>query len=255
MTSTPPGWYDYDSGGQRWWDGERWTEHTSNPDASTPAGEASQVRSPSDPGLPPELSGADATAPLPPYAGGQAYPGVHPGSPPSGGAFVAATESKKSRTWIVWLVVGIVLLGIVIAAAVLIPVFFLSLASGGAQPSGDDQEQAVAAVELYDEAWREVDCDKFFAATTENFREGLQLTDCETFEPSAQSFADSIQNYALQVTSIEQNGSSIVVSTSETYDSFYDENGEPADPPVPFEDQYSYEVVSSDGGWAIDDAS
>lgn len=38
--STPPGWYPDGQGGQRWWDGTQWTEHTQPPDggaAGTPA--------------------------------------------------------------------------------------------------------------------------------------------------------------------------------------------------------------------------
>ena len=32
--STPPGWYPDGQGGQRWWDGTQWTEHTQPPQAA-----------------------------------------------------------------------------------------------------------------------------------------------------------------------------------------------------------------------------
>ena len=32
--STPPGWYPDGQGGQRWWDGNQWTEHTLPPESS-----------------------------------------------------------------------------------------------------------------------------------------------------------------------------------------------------------------------------
>lgn len=35
MTTTPPGWYDDGHGATRWWDGSRWTEHTSHPEQAT----------------------------------------------------------------------------------------------------------------------------------------------------------------------------------------------------------------------------
>lgn len=34
--TTPPGWYPDGQGGQRWWDGTQWTEHTQPPPADTP---------------------------------------------------------------------------------------------------------------------------------------------------------------------------------------------------------------------------
>lgn len=35
--STPPGWYPDGQGGQRWWDGTQWTEHTQPPAGGAPA--------------------------------------------------------------------------------------------------------------------------------------------------------------------------------------------------------------------------
>ena len=35
--STPPGWYPDGQGGQRWWDGNQWTEHTLPPEHVRPA--------------------------------------------------------------------------------------------------------------------------------------------------------------------------------------------------------------------------
>ena len=276
MTSTPPGWYDDGNGALRWWDGAQWTEHVATPDAApavpadapvvagvdaavAPEPDATAVFAPDASGLPPELQPAGG-APYPPYADPAAYPAgyaaAYPGADGSG-AFVAATEPRKSRAWIIWVVAGVVLLGIVVTAAVLIPLFLLGLASAGQTPSGQDQTRAVATVETYDQAWREVDCEKFLASTTENFRELLTLPDCAAFEPAAQDFADTVQNYELTVTGIEQVGAGeISIVTSETYESYFDESGAPVDTPMSFEDRYTYSLVpaAAGGGWAIDNA-
>ena len=50
------------------------------------------------------------------------YPGGFPGGPAPSGAFISATEPKKSKLWILWVVLGVVLLGIVILATVFIPI-------------------------------------------------------------------------------------------------------------------------------------
>jgi hypothetical protein len=302
MTTTPPGWYDDGHGALRWWDGAQWTEHVAQPDAPEASGTHEDAGTQTDTAgdtqvLPPEAAGpldpaaAMATGmPSPaetpaygPYTGAdggadpgaQLFTGAYPGYPAApSGAFVAATEPKKSKLWILWVVLGVVLLGIVIAAAVVIPLLFFGLTAGqsqsggssqapapieieeGAEAAGADEEAAIAAVELYDEAWQTVDCDKFFTATTEAFREGvLDLTDCESFETDASLFATTVQDYAVTVTALESDGDSIRVSTSETYASMYDENGQQTESLEEYEDRLEYVLVPADGGWAIDDAS
>lgn len=265
MTTMPPGWYDDGHGALRWWDGANWTEHVATPDAE-PAATGDDTAPEADAALPPELaeafeaSGASVDAP---DASGQygvpGYPAAaYPGAPNQTGAFVSATEPKKSKAWIIWVVAGIVLLGIVIGAAVLIPLFFLGLAQGGGpaavQPSGPDEEAAVNAVLLYDEAWQTIDCDKYFEATTESLRELFALTDCASFEQAAQDFADSVEDYTVTVTGIEHDGSTITIETAETFDSLTDADGAPVDTPIPLEDHYTYTLVPAGDGWAIDDA-
>lgn len=258
MTNLPPGWYDDGRGALRWWDGAAWTEHVAAPDPEPVAGAAPEPEGID--ALPPELAYAEPTVPLvPPYAASPGYPG----SAAPSGVFAAATQPQKSKTWI-WVVAGIALLAIVVAAAVLIPVLLLGAAVNGnsssagtpvpVAPTDQDEDAAVAVVELYDDAWQSVDCDKFFASTTESFRTLIQLADCATFEAEAQAFGDSVQNYSLTVTGIESAESGITVRTSETYESFYDEEGNPVDPPVPFEDNYTYSLVPQADGWAIDNA-
>ncbi|WP_127472951.1 DUF2510 domain-containing protein [Microbacterium sulfonylureivorans] len=276
MATTPPGWYDDGHGGLRWWDGSQWTEHVATPDAETDesAPTEADILAASDAETAQVAAEVDAATALgfgvPPAAGAPeypaaathldhpqgAYPGGYPGTDAPAGAFTAATEPRTSNLWILWVVLGVVMLGIVIAAAVVIPLIFLSLTSGSSQsavePSGADQEAAVAAVELYDDAWQDVDCDAYVASTTESFREVSQLPDCEAFTSTASEFAASVEDYDVTVTDIGVEGDSIVVSTAETYGALFDEDGNPLDPPQPEELEYTYVVVPLDGGWVID---
>ncbi|HYJ50859.1 MAG TPA: hypothetical protein VEX12_13175, partial [Microbacterium sp.] len=154
-----------------------------------------------------------------------------------------------SRLWVIWVLAGIVLLGLVILAAILIPVLI-----GLFGASNEEEDAAVAAVELYDEAWRENDCDKFFAATTETARAALQppIPDCATFNTVAQGFIDIVENYQVTIDAVQQNGDQVTVETTETYDYFFDAEGNPTDVATPVVDQYIYIVIPSGDGWAID---
>jgi hypothetical protein len=253
----PPGWYDDGHSALRWWDGAQWTEHVAEPDQggtstadATGEGETAV--------LPPELTGAPIGYPGASYPGGLYPGGSYPGS--EGGAFAAATEPHKSRLWIVWVVLGVILLGIVIGLAVLLPMLFLAAGraptpqSSAGEYTQAEQQQAVDAVELYDQAYQTADCDAFFTATTEEYRDLVGITDCDTFTAQAEDFNAALTDYTVTVTSIEQDGASLSVITSETYTSTLDEDGNETGSAQSYEDIYEYIVVPTDEGWAVDDA-
>lgn len=283
MTTTPPGWYDDGRGALRWWDGRQWTEHVQIPDPEppTPGGEIV----PPAPTRESAAEGADGwpETPADPALG---VPGVlsadlPPGQAP-GGAFISATDGRKSRLWILWVVLGVVLLGVVIAAAVLIPILigaFGRIASSegaspipGSSPTSSvevevegvvptpsapaeaDEQAAVAAVLLYDEAWADADCDKYFTATTESFRVMMQMADCAAFEEEAWYFGESTDQYEVEILEVAAHGDLITVSTSETYLLLVDDQGAPLTG-EPVEDLFQYILASSDDGWEIDDVT
>ncbi|MGW9587106.1 DUF2510 domain-containing protein [Microbacterium sp. NPDC055455] len=219
---------------------------TAAPAATAAAPGAASVASPG------YAAGAPAQAVVPaatpPYAGQPQPP--YPGGAPAGGAFTAATEPRRSKLWIVWVVLGVVLLGVVIAAAVLIPLLILSASTSGGSAQSDNERSAVAAVELFDEAYQQGDCDALAEATTEEFRAANGFDDCAAFQEQAAAFNAALQEYEIEVTDVETVADVIVVTTTESYS----EVGEDAEP-TPGSAVYEYTVVDSGGAWLVDDVA
>lgn len=233
MTSMPPGWYDDGRGALRWWDGAQWTEHVAVPDAEGAEPEEGGVED-----LPPEL--AEFAEDAPDDAGS--------------GAFGAATDGKRSKLWVVWAVLGVVLLGIVVAIAVIVPLLFLNHATRtpSVAPESADEQAAVAAVEQYNDAWLDGDCDDYTEATAPALRESQSITDCAAFEEASGFFADSVDNYSVTITAIERDGDAITVSTRDSYDSYLDDNGDFTEATTPFTDPFTHVLVASGDDWVIE---
>lgn len=231
--TTPPGWYDDGHGAQRWWDGSGWTGHVQPVTvASPPAGESAsdQAR-----GVPPVPS-APVGVTTAPYASPFPATGVGPEAMP------AAAGSKR---WILWVVIGVVVLGIVAAAIAIVP-RLVSFAGGS-------RDAVVAAVGLYDDAWQQIDWEAYREATTASFRTGFGFDEQDRFEAQARSFADATEEYVVTVTSVEQAEGAYLVETSESYNRLVDDAGAPLDEPEPIVDVYRYTVVSDSGSWRIDE--
>jgi hypothetical protein len=269
MTTNPPGWYDDGHGAMRWWDGTRWTEHSAEPDAdvspapteaeivegaeSSTHPEPAMVAAPSDATPQPDRATRPASPAQqhPTDAGGPVEGDPHGVQPDAhaGGAFAAATGPRtRSKLWIVWVILGTVLLGIVIAAAVLIPLALMSTANSGGQT--DDERAAVATVGAYDDAWQQGDCDSFNAVTTEDFRATNGFGDCATLQSQSAAFGEVFEDYKVNVTDVETVGDEIIVTTRETYTALVDESGNPIEP-LPGETVYHYTLVEADGDWVV----
>jgi hypothetical protein len=238
MSTTPPGWYDDGHGALRWWDGAQWTDRV-HAEGQVPSGEAATA-APAAPAAAPAADTAGAAVEQAP-----AYPTAYPGGPAAPGQ----AAPRKSRLWILWVVLGGVLLLVVVLAVILIPlaVGWFSSAAGG-----DDRARAVAAVELYDDAWSEADCEAYERSTTQAYRESLSITDCETFAAQAEAFGQSTDEYELEITGVEARDDVIEVVTLETYLSLYDEQGQELAEPEPVRDELRYVLVPEGDRWLID---
>lgn len=125
QNTTPPAWYpDPDPanpGGERWWDGTRWSEH-SRP-APTPAPE---YHLPPQPAAAPSYGQYQAAAPAP-----SPYP-IAPGFPP-------VPAGTSALTWSIWLYVGLPLLSAIAAMFIDFSSYLRAVLSISASGSTPDQ--------------------------------------------------------------------------------------------------------------------
>ncbi len=201
---------------------------------------------------------------------------------PQAGTVMAPAEPRKSRLWILWVALGALFVAVVIALIVLSPMLWSGLVAGGdpssapssvaspsavasppteessagpvgSAPTEADKQAAVATVERHNDAWLTGDCDGFMTTTTEALREYMEITDCATFTVESRNFAGSVDGYVTTINDVEVVGDAVAVSTSETYTSRFDADGNQTDETLEYEDRYEYIVVLADGAWVIDD--
>ncbi|MFS0714234.1 DUF2510 domain-containing protein [Microbacterium sp. 2P01SA-2] len=288
--STPPGWYDDGHGSLRWWDGSQWTEHTHAPVEAAPAPqpeaapqeppavteeppavteeppavtEASIVESQRGPVASDTASPTDALPPIPPAPGGPApvYPGVHPTTAAVAGTDgdAVAAPARRSKLWIVFVALGVVLVGLIVLAAVLIPRFVADILDpsadrpGTSSVQGADLRAAEDIVDAYDDAWDDMDCAAYQAIVTPEFLASGGLSDCADFAQAATEFNNSVEDYEVSFISTTREGDTIYVQTLETFTQTADAAGSPLDNPVPASFSALYTLVPGGSGWLIDD--
>lgn len=289
--TTAPGWYDDAHGALRWWDGAQWTEHvqplpaaaapapqepaqddasdlaaqfedsprsTDSAEPATPAGTPHEaepiapVASPpiAPPGIPPIPVAPGSMTGMPPYASFTGGPPVDMRSAPQD----QPPAKAKSKMWIVWVVIGVVVLAVIGGAiAFAIAIFSQFSAPSNSGANGPEQDAAVAAVYLHDEAWQGADCVTFEEATTDSYRADAGFVDCDDFVEQAQYFLDTTSDYEVIVTDVEQDGGVIIVETTETYMTSVDGDGEPLESPEAISEDYQYTIVDDGGTWRIDE--
>lgn len=138
-----PGWYDDPTGesAQRWWDGERWTEHVSAP--STP--QAPQA--PTPPAPTPAAPVPPAPAPPPGPSGSATMAGSLPPAAPSfPSAAPAASSGGGSKAPL--LIIGAIVVVLAIAGVVAV-----LLAGGGSSATGIDAGHRVNLSVESDGSW------------------------------------------------------------------------------------------------------
>ena len=279
----PRGWYEDGQGSVRWWDGTQWTENVA---PSTSGAEAFSAPSPGYAHSAPTAYGYGPAQPTSSDSPSPSGVGPYAGADAPGSALAAQASPQKSKAWIAWLIVGIVLIGIVAAVAVLA----VRLIAGGiAGPSaGSDADPgssarpspqpevtasvepdeadpdaaapvlpgeaaAVAAIEAHNQAWLESDCDAYFATTTENYRTLMELTDCESFYSDSRNFAAQVSDFQMTVREVEQIGNALAVSVTESFMSPYDDEGNETAEPQLYESRWEYLVVDEGGVSKVDD--
>lgn len=119
-------------------------------------------------------------------------------------------------------------------------------------PLEGNAADAMEAIALYEEAFLEEDCELFEQATTESFRQGIGLAECDAFVNAARGRAEVLDS--LELTPIEAaargRGQMGALVRAEMR-SFLDENGERVETPVSTESDYRYLLQRAGGAWKI----
>ena len=179
-------------------------------------------------------SPTDTLPPIPPSPGGYApvYPGAHPTTATAAvtGAVgeTVTPPARRSKLWIVFVALGVVLIGLVVLAA-------------------ED------VVDAYDDAWDDMDCAAYQAILTPEFLASGGLSDCADFAQAAREFNNSVEDYEVSFISTTREGDTIYVQTVETFTQTADAAGAPLDNPVPASFSALYTLVPGGSGWLIDD--
>jgi hypothetical protein len=114
--NTPPAWYPdpdpQNPGGERWWDGTQWTQHTrpaAQPGYASQPGYAPQQGYPQQ-GYPQQQSSQQGYAPQPGYAQQASAQQAYAPQPATATTFPKVAPGTSSLTTFIWLVVGLPLL-------------------------------------------------------------------------------------------------------------------------------------------------
>lgn len=253
-SSTPPGWYEDGHGALRWWDGAQWTEHTHVPveaTLETPAEAAPETPAEAAPEIPVAPGGFAPVYDASPATASSALP-------PTDAAAGPDAAPKRSKIWILFAVLGALVVALVVLAAVFIPRFVVGLLDpsagrpGTSAEGGSDVRAAEQVVEDYDDAWDDADCASYQATLSPDYL-ATQAYTCDEFVQEATVFATSIEDYEVSIVSSRRDGDTIRIDTVETFTQVLNADGTPLPNPVPGSVAYTYTLIPGDAGWLIDE--
>ncbi|HYG94832.1 MAG TPA: DUF2510 domain-containing protein [Nocardioides sp.] len=280
--STPAGWYPDGQGGQRWWDGTQWTEHTQPPAGQAAAPAAPEAGAPPAQPAPPKVPGADlptqvapnrstdypaAGQPGPPgqpgygapqqaygaaQAGGQyGQPGPgQPGQPPFGQGYVGSTGgggNRKKLAIIGGAVVGLILV-VVVAFLVLGALF-----GGGPEDVADDYLSASAdgdieeLCELSSKNTQEAEFESYDVDNCGDYTDAIE--DSSDFEEFEQVRDDFDVSYELGDVKEDDDTAEVKFTSTTEYNGDDEELGDLLSEE---ESEGTIYLVKEDGDWKVD---
>lgn len=286
---TPPGWYpDSQGGGQRWWDGNQWTEHTQPPASDAPAVPAPPAAPPT-PGAPggdlptqiapnraanyPGDASAQPSPPPPPpqpqagYGAPTGQPGYGPPHSSGGPGGSGGTGRGKGKLFAIIGGAGAALALVL----VLLFVLFNFVLGGGPDDVTEDYLNAQAEFDyerycelLSKDLQKELlgfydadDCGEF-ADDAEKEREDGNEEFEDEYDQSFDDFLDDV-DHSVEIKSVDEQGDDVaIVEYEETYEYTGDDDdileGE-FDGDEKETQEGTIKLVKEDGDWKVDDSS
>jgi hypothetical protein len=232
---TPAGWYPDGQGGERWWDGSRWTEHT----RGGGGGGGGPAQQGGGYGAPQQQGGYGA----PQQQGGYGAPQQGFGQQGYGQGYGGAPQKGKGG-----LIIGIVVLVVIlIAGAGVVGFLVLRDDGGGGGPFSSGPDTPGEVVEAFFEAAKDRDCDIFdyYSKGTLELVEAADVSkeECED-DPDAFFDADDSEDLSdceIEITDETEDGDTATVEYEVTGCADDSDN-----------DEGEFDLVKEDGDWKID---
>ena len=243
-SGTPAGWYPDGQGGERWWDGAGWTDHTRGGGGGAAAPQQGGYGAPQQQGgygAPQQQGGYGA----PQQQGGYGAPQQGGfGSQQGFGQGYGGGAPKKSRTGlIIGIVVAVVLL---IAGAGVVGLLVLGDDDGGGGPFGGSDSPG-DVVEGFFEAAKDRDCDIFdyYSKDTLDLADSADATKKSCEDDPDEFFGteddEDLSDCEIKIKDETEDGDTATVKYEVTGCADDSDN-----------DEGEFELVKEDGDWKID---
>ena len=211
---------------------------------------------------------AGGTAPRGPSTSRRRTPQRQTPATPDAAAPVAATPARRPpRGRIAWVIVGVGLVGVVIALVLLIPQARTALPAASESsasrtapapaahiPATPEERGAADVLEQYHQAWQTGDCETYLATTATTMRDAQDFIDCDQFIADVHVEIGWNDDYQWTINDMEMSGTVMTVDTTKSYTSRWDmDAGEQTDEPVDYVYHVTYTLTTSQERWTIRD--